>query len=111
MCDVDGLKAINEYGYEAGNALLRAMADALCEAGLEAYHDKGDEFLCRDNQIEALQINLQQAEVILRDRTILVHRSDGSALSVTRAAFTYGEVWTGGSSELSSIPSRVRVSF
>ena len=27
----------------AGNALVSAMADALREAGLEAYHDKGDE--------------------------------------------------------------------
>jgi GGDEF domain-containing protein len=47
MCDVDGLKALNKYGYEAGNAVLKAKADALREAGLEAYHDKGDEFLCR----------------------------------------------------------------
>lgn len=41
MCDVDGLKALNdEYGYDSGNALLKAKADALLEAGLEAYHDK-----------------------------------------------------------------------
>src|SRR5437879_12874622 len=44
MSDVDGLKALNDkYGYDAGNALLKAKADALREAGLEAYHDKGDE--------------------------------------------------------------------
>src|SRR5215470_10563326 len=29
MCDVDGLKALNKYGYEVGNAVLRTMADAL----------------------------------------------------------------------------------
>jgi GGDEF domain-containing protein len=47
MSDVDGLKALNKYGYEAGNAVLKATAEALREAGLAAYHDKGDEFLCR----------------------------------------------------------------
>src|SRR5215469_11636312 len=33
MCDVDGLKALNTYGYETGNAVLKAMADTLREAG------------------------------------------------------------------------------
>src|SRR6201982_2821888 len=48
MCDVDGLKALNKHGYEIGNAVLRAMAEALCDAGIEAYHDQGAELLCRD---------------------------------------------------------------
>jgi GGDEF domain-containing protein len=90
MCDVDALKALNNYGYATGNALLRAMADALCEAGLEAYHDKGDEFLCRNNQIEELQTKLERAKVILRDRTLLVQKADGSTLSITGADFSYG---------------------
>src|SRR3984893_8627171 len=34
MSDVDGLKALNDQ-YDAGNALLRAKAEALREAGLE----------------------------------------------------------------------------
>ena len=54
VSDVDGLKALNEYGYETGNAVLKAKADSLREAGLEAYHDKGDEFLCRGNDIKEL---------------------------------------------------------
>lgn len=90
MCDVDGLKSVNDYGYETGNALLRAIADAVREAGLEAYHDKGDEFLCRGNRIEELKNKLERAKAILGDRAILVHRSDGSTLSITGAAFTYG---------------------
>jgi len=37
MSDADGLKAFNDkFGYEAGNALLRAKADALKAAGLDA---------------------------------------------------------------------------
>src|SRR5690242_7480556 len=48
ISDADGLKALNDaYGYAAGDALLQAHAQALRKAGLEAYHDKGDEFLCR----------------------------------------------------------------
>jgi GGDEF domain-containing protein len=90
MSDVDGLKALNKYGYEAGNAVLKAKADALCEAGLEAYHDKGDEFLCRGNHIKELLAKLERARAILRDRTIVVERADGSALSISGADFSYG---------------------
>jgi GGDEF domain-containing protein len=90
MSDVDGLKALNKYGYEAGNAVLKAKADALREAGLEAYHDKGDEFLCRGSDIKDLQASLERARAILRNRTIVVERADGSTLSVTGADFSYG---------------------
>jgi GGDEF domain-containing protein len=90
MSDVDGLKAVNKYGYETGNAVLKAKADALREAGLEAYHDKGDEFLCRSSDINDLQANLERARAIFRDRTIIVERADGSTLSVTGADFSYG---------------------
>jgi GGDEF domain-containing protein len=87
MCDVDGLKALNAFAYEAGNALLRTMADALREAGLETYHDKGDEFLCRGSDIKELQANLERARAILRSRTINL---DGRSLSFTGADFSHG---------------------
>jgi len=59
MSDVDGLKALNKYGYEVGNAVLKAKADALRKAGLEAYHDKGYEFLCRGSQAKELVAELE----------------------------------------------------
>jgi GGDEF domain-containing protein len=90
MSDVDGLKALNKYGYEAGNAVLKAKADALRRAGLEAYHDKGDEFLCRGNHIKELLAKLERARAILRDCAIVVERPDGSTLSITGADFSYG---------------------
>jgi GGDEF domain-containing protein len=90
MSDVDALKALNKYGYEAGNAVLKAKASALREAALEAYHDKGDEFLCRGNHIQELLAKLERARAILRERTIAVERSDGSILSITGADFSYG---------------------
>jgi GGDEF domain-containing protein len=90
MSDLDGLKALNEFGYEVGNAVLKAKGDALREAGLEAYHDKGDEFLCRGDRTEDLVPKLELARAILRDRTIVVEPADGSALSVTGTDFSYG---------------------
>lgn len=90
MSDVDGLKALNRYGYETGNAVLKAKADALREAGLEAYHDKGDEFLCRGHDVKDLLARLERARAILRDRRIVVERADGGTLSITGADFSYG---------------------
>jgi GGDEF domain-containing protein len=90
MSDVDGIKALNKYGYEAGNAVLKAKADALRRAGLEAYHDKGDEFLCRGNQIKELLAKLERARAILRDCAIVVERLDGSTLNIIGADFSYG---------------------
>jgi GGDEF domain-containing protein len=90
MSDVDGLKALNEYGYEVGDAVLKAKADALREALLEAYHDKGDEFLCRGIDIKNLQAQLESARAILRDRTIIVERANRSALNITGMDFSYG---------------------
>jgi GGDEF domain-containing protein len=90
MSDVDGLKALNDFAYDAGNALLRTKADALREAGLEAYHDKGEEFLCRGHNTEELHANLERARAILRDRAVIVKGADGSSLSFTGADFSYG---------------------
>ena len=54
MSDVDGLKALNEYGYEVGDAVLKAKADALREARLEAYHDKGRRVLMSGHRYQKL---------------------------------------------------------
>jgi len=80
----------DQYEYAAGDALLKAKAEALREAGLEAYHDKGDEFLYRGNSIEELQANLALAERLLKARTIVFRGSDGSTFSFSGAEFSYG---------------------
>jgi GGDEF domain-containing protein len=90
MCDMDGLKALNKYGYEVGNAVLLAMAHALRQVGLGAYHDKGDEFLCRGANIDELVAKLAQARAILRDHTVIVKRPDGSTLNLRGADFSCG---------------------
>jgi GGDEF domain-containing protein len=90
MSDVDGLNALNKFGYDTGNAFLRAKADALREAGLDAYHDKGDEFLCRGDNAEELRAKLERARAKLRERTVIVKRPDGNNLSFTGADFSFG---------------------
>ena len=42
------------------------------------------------HSIKELLAKLEHARVILRDRTIVVERADGSTLSVTGADFSYG---------------------
>jgi GGDEF domain-containing protein len=66
LSDLDGLKALNKLGYAGGDAILRAKADALFAAGLDAYHDKGDEFLSRAVNADELQARLECARTILR---------------------------------------------
>lgn len=91
MSDADGLKALNDkFGYEAGNALLRAKAEALKEAGLDAYHEKGDEFLYRGESPEAIGAGLEKARQILKDREFDVTLADGSKLVLKGADFSYG---------------------
>lgn len=92
MSDSDGLKAFNDkFGYSAGNALLKAKADALREAGVEAYHFSGDEFGARGNSIpEDLKAKLDQANEILKNKVIHVETNDGQALKFTGAQFSSG---------------------
>ena len=46
MSDIDGLKTMNDtHGYAAGDTLIHTFAEVLLQVGLDAYHDKGDEFL------------------------------------------------------------------
>ena len=58
--------------------------------GLEAYHDKGDEFLSRGLNIKELQASLECARSILSGRTVVVERTDGNILRFTGADFSYG---------------------
>lgn len=91
MSDADGLKALNDrFGYAAGNELLKAKADALKAAGLDAYHEKGDEFLYRGESPESLKEKLDKAREILRDRKIEVTLKNGKKRYFKGADFSYG---------------------
>lgn len=91
MSDLDGLKAVNDhYGYDAGNAFLMAKAAVLQEVGLEAYHDKGDEFLYCGQNLKDLEAKLEAARHILKGRAVVVRRDNGSTLRFIGADFSYG---------------------
>lgn len=91
MSDADGLKALNDkFGYEAGNALLRAKAEALKAAGVDAYHEKGDEFLQRSHDEVSLKAGMEKARHILRNSIIEVDMADGSVRRFKGADFSYG---------------------
>lgn len=91
MSDADGLKAFNDkFGYDEGNKLLKAKADALKEAGLDAYHEKGDEFLYRGANPEELNAKLEKAREILRNREFTIKQKDGTVLRLKGVDFSYG---------------------
>lgn len=91
MSDADGLKAFNDkFGYEAGNELLRAKADSLKEAGLDAYHEKGDEFLYRGDSEPELQSKLTKARSILKSKEFKVTDADGRTVTLKGVDFSHG---------------------
>src|SRR5262249_56853050 len=68
MLDVNGLKTLNDtFGYSAGDTLIRRLAETLLEVGLDAFHDKGDEFLCKGHSYQDLNVKLGKALRLLTD--------------------------------------------
>lgn len=91
MSDADALKAFNDkFGYKAGNTILVAKAEAAKEAGLDAYHQKGDEFLYRGDSAEQLNAGLEKAREILRNREFTVTDSEGKTVTLKGVDFSYG---------------------
>jgi len=91
MSDVNGLKALNDqFGYAAGDILIRRFAEVLTSVGLDAYHDKGDEFLCKAESYQALNLRLSQAQQLLREQPFVVCGLDGRIASIPGADFCFG---------------------
>jgi GGDEF domain-containing protein len=91
MCDVNGLKALNDnFGYSAGDILIRRLAEVLTSIEADAYHDKGDEFLCRGNSYQELNQKLSHAQKLLQQEPFAVCGLDGRITSVPGANFCFG---------------------
>jgi len=91
MSDVNGLKALNdEYGYAAGDILIHRFAEVLLSVGLDVYHDKGDEFLCKGKSFQELNEKLAQAQRILRDQPFVVPSVDDRITTINGAEFCFG---------------------
>jgi GGDEF domain-containing protein/predicted protein tyrosine phosphatase len=68
VADVDMMKLFNNsYGSIAGDAVLRRLAKILVLAGLDAYHQQGDEFLCKGESREELHAKLLGARQNFKD--------------------------------------------
>ena len=91
MSDLNGLKALNdEFGYSAGDGLIRRFAEVLIGVGLDAYHDKGDEFVFKGESYQGLNEKLSQAQGLLRNQPFAVCGMDGRITSVPGADFCFG---------------------
>jgi GGDEF domain-containing protein len=91
MSDVNGLKAMNEkFSYSAGDILIRRFAEVLTSVGLDAYHDKGDEFLCKGESYQELNLKLSQAQQLLRRQPFVVCGVDGRIATIEGADFCFG---------------------
>jgi diguanylate cyclase (GGDEF)-like protein len=78
--DADSLKYVNDtYGHEAGDALLRAVGDALREVGLGAdfFHVSGDEFYGRTLNPAETEARLKAADEWMRAHAITVKSGSG----------------------------------
>ena len=91
MVDVNGLKRFNdEYGYKAGDLLITRVAEELVGAGLETYHDKGDEFLCKGGSYQELRDKLAQARAWVKEQPFAVMCLNQRVANLSGADFCYG---------------------
>jgi GGDEF domain-containing protein len=91
MTDLDGLKNLNDrFGYSAGDVLINRFAEILLSTGLDAYHDKGDEFICKGESFRDLSAKLSQAQRVLRDQPFVVSSLEGRLVTVDGADFCFG---------------------
>ena len=92
MSDVNGLKALNDESVTPpGDTLIRRFAEVLVSVGLDAYHDKGDEFLCKGKTFEELATMLSKAQRILRQQPFPVLAVDGGRITtIPGADFCFG---------------------
>lgn len=89
VADVDLMKLFNDsYGQIAGDLLLRRLGRILISVGLDAYHDHGDEFLCKGESREELTAKLTQARKIFRESVQIY--ADGRIRTIAETDFSFG---------------------
>jgi predicted protein tyrosine phosphatase/GGDEF domain-containing protein len=89
IADVVLMKTFNEsYGPIAGDALLRRLGKILISVGLDAYYNRGDEFLFKGKSREELETKLSQAREIFRGPFQVY--AEGRIQSIEGTDFSYG---------------------
>jgi hypothetical protein len=62
----------------------------LTGVGLDAYHDKGDEFLCKGESYQELNLKLTEAQERLREQPLVVCGLDDRITTIDGADFCFG---------------------
>jgi len=89
LAEVDLMKIFNDcYGRIAGDALLRRLGKILITVGLDAYHHRGDRFLCKGESRPELNAKLLQARQICREPFQVY--ADGRIQTIEGADFSFG---------------------
>jgi len=89
IADVDLMRVFNDvYGRIAGDALLQRLAKILIDVGLDAYHQQGDEFVCKGETREELNAKLSQARQIFRE-SFQVY-AEGRIQTIEGTDFSFG---------------------
>jgi GGDEF domain-containing protein len=89
IADVERMKLFNEfYGAIAGDALLRRLAKIMIGVGLDAYHQQGDEFLCKGESHEELSGKLSEARHLFQEPFQVY--ADGRIRTIEGADFSFG---------------------
>lgn len=90
--DADSLKFFNDkFGHGAGDAVLRAIGDAIREVGLgdDFYHVSGDEFNGKTADTEDAGKRLAKADEWLREHTVRFKDKDGVEHVVKGVGLSY----------------------
>lgn len=90
--DVDSLKWINKaMGYESGNELLKAVAEAMREeGGQNAYHLSGDEFVLQGATAEENAAIMERVNERLAGAVISVTMPGGNVVTLSGLGVSYG---------------------
>ena len=89
LADVRLMKVFNDhYGPIAGDALIRKLAKILISVGLDAYHDRGNKFLCKGESHQDLNAKLSQARQIFREPFQVY--ADGRIQTIEETDFSFG---------------------
>jgi GGDEF domain-containing protein len=91
IADIDSLKTVNDtYGYQAGDALIKAVAHSLKQAGLSTYRIGGDEIRYQETDEKTVEDKLKKAYNILSGYTFQLEDADGKKYQWKGAGFSYG---------------------
>jgi len=91
MSDFDGLKIMNDtHGYAAGDMLIHTFAEVLLRVGLDAYHDKGDEFLCKGSSFKELNAKLSQAQLLMHSQKLVAESISGRVAKIEGVECCFG---------------------